>query len=54
MNTEEFSIIMNVPRQEVQGITIREAAPIMKQYNMKRATLESLPSFRRTVQPILA
>ena len=27
LNTEELSIIMNVPRQEVQGITIREAAP---------------------------
>ncbi|MDR1622303.1 MAG: DUF87 domain-containing protein [Synergistaceae bacterium] len=26
MNTEELSIIMNVPRQEVQGLTIREAA----------------------------
>jgi hypothetical protein len=26
MNTEELSIIMNVPRQEIQGLTIREAA----------------------------
>ncbi|MDR1978127.1 MAG: DUF87 domain-containing protein [Synergistaceae bacterium] len=27
LNTEELSIIMNVPRQEVQGVTIREATP---------------------------
>lgn len=32
LNTEELSIIMNVPRQEVQGITIREAAPFGVNY----------------------
>lgn len=32
LNTEELSIIMNVPRQEVQGITIHEAAPFGVNY----------------------
>ena len=32
LNTEELSIIMNVPRQEIQGITIREAAPFGVNY----------------------
>ncbi len=32
LNTEELSIIMNVPREEVQGITIREAAPFGVNY----------------------
>jgi hypothetical protein len=33
LNTEELSIIMNVPRQEVQGVTIREAAPFGINYS---------------------
>ena len=32
LNTEELSIIMNVPRQEVQDIAIREAAPFGVNY----------------------
>ncbi|MDR1977887.1 MAG: DUF87 domain-containing protein, partial [Synergistaceae bacterium] len=32
LNTEELSIIMNVPRQEVQGVTIREATPFGVNY----------------------
>lgn len=34
LNTEELSIIMNVPRQEIQGITIREAAPFGVNYSV--------------------
>ena len=34
LNTEELSIIMNVPRQEIQGITIREAAPFGANYSV--------------------
>ncbi len=34
LNTEELSIIMNVPRQEIQGITIREAAPFGVNYSL--------------------
>ena len=34
MNTEELSIVMNVPRQEIQGITIREAAPFGVNYSV--------------------
>jgi len=33
MNTEELSIMMNVPREEIQGITIREAAQFGVNYN---------------------
>ena len=35
MNTEELSIIMNVPRREVQGVTIREAAGFGINYQPK-------------------
>jgi DNA helicase HerA-like ATPase len=34
LNTEELSIAMNVPRQEIQGITIREAAPFGVNYSV--------------------
>lgn len=34
MNTEELSIILNVPRQEVLGVSIREAAPFGVHYDV--------------------
>ena len=40
--------------EEFVAYSIAQAEPIMKQYNMKRATLESLPSFRRSVPLNLA
>ena len=35
LNTDELSIIMNLPRQEVQGITLREAAAFGANYTRK-------------------
>lgn len=40
--------------EEFVAYSIAQAEPIMKQYNMKRATLDSLPSFRRTERSIFA
>jgi len=49
-----YEEIKDMTPEEWVAYSIAQAEPIMKQYNMKWASLESLPSFRRTIQPNLA
>ncbi len=42
LNTEELSIIMNVPREEIQGISIREAASFGVNYTSEESAEEDI------------
>lgn len=49
-----YEEVKDMTPEEFVAYSIAQAEPIMKQYNMKRATLDSLPSFRRTERSIFA
>ena len=49
-----YEEVKDVTPEEFVAYSIAKAEPIMKQYNMKWATLDSLPSFRRTERSIFA
>ncbi len=49
-----YEEVKDMTPEEFVAYSIAQAEPIMKQYNMKRATLESLPFFERRVQPDFA
>lgn len=49
-----YEEVKDMTPEEFVAYSIAQAEPIMKQYNMKRAKIESLPSFRRTTQPNFA
>ena len=49
-----YEEIKDMTPEEWVAYSIAQAEPIMKQYNMKRATIDSLPSFRRGTQPNFA
>lgn len=49
-----YEEVKDMTPEEFVAYSIAQAEPIMKQYNMKRATLDFLPSFRRTERSIFA
>ena len=49
-----YEEVKDMTPEEFVAYSIAQAEPVMKQYNMKRATLESLPSFKRSNQPNFA
>ena len=49
-----YEEVKDMAPEEFVAYSIAKAEPIMKQYNMKWATLDSLPSFRRTERSIFA
>ena len=49
-----YEEVKDMTPEEFVAYSIAQAEPVMKKYNMKRATLDSLPFFRRATQPNLA